>query len=66
MTSSVWHPFTQLKGFAPRGEVVRAQGAWLTFADGHRAIDGNSSWWVNTHGHAPQDRRGDRRAGAPV
>ena len=52
MTSSVWHPFTQLKGFAPRGEVVRAQGAWLTFADGHRAIDGNSSWWVNTHGHA--------------
>jgi adenosylmethionine-8-amino-7-oxononanoate aminotransferase len=49
---SVWHPFTQMKGFAPRGEIVSAQGAWLTTADGHRALDGISSWWVNLHGHA--------------
>ena len=52
MTTGIWHPFTQMKGFKPRGQVTAAQGAWLTFADGHRAIDGNSSWWVNTHGHA--------------
>jgi adenosylmethionine-8-amino-7-oxononanoate aminotransferase len=52
MSAQVWHPFTQMKGFEPRGRVVQAQGAWLTFEDGHRAIDGISSWWVNTHGHA--------------
>ena len=52
MSASVWHPFTQMKGFEARGRVVRAQGAWLEFEGGHRAIDGISSWWVNTHGHA--------------
>jgi adenosylmethionine-8-amino-7-oxononanoate aminotransferase len=41
-----------MKGFEARGRVVSAQGAWLSFEDGHRAVDGISSWWVNTHGHA--------------
>jgi adenosylmethionine---8-amino-7-oxononanoate aminotransferase len=54
----VWHPFTQMQGFVPRGEIVRAQGAWLTTASGHRVLDGISSWWVNIHGHAhPAIRR---------
>lgn len=52
MSASIWHPFTQMKGFEPRGRVTAAQGAWLSFADGHQAIDGISSWWVNTHGHS--------------
>ncbi|MCB9665751.1 MAG: adenosylmethionine--8-amino-7-oxononanoate transaminase [Alphaproteobacteria bacterium] len=47
----VWHPFTQLQGFAPLGTVVRARGAWLELADGRRVLDGIASWWVNVHGH---------------
>ena len=48
----VWHPFTQHKGFVSRGEVVRAQGAWLELADGRRVLDGIASWWVTLHGHS--------------
>ncbi|MBX2798376.1 MAG: adenosylmethionine--8-amino-7-oxononanoate transaminase [Myxococcales bacterium] len=50
--TDVWHPFTQLKGFTPRGRVVRASGAWLELDDGHRVLDGISSWWVTLHGHS--------------
>lgn len=50
--TSVWHPFTQMRDFAPTGRVVRAEGAWLFLEDGRRLFDGISSWWVNTHGHA--------------
>lgn len=28
------------------------RGAWLTDHDGHRYLDGISSWWVNLHGHS--------------
>jgi adenosylmethionine-8-amino-7-oxononanoate aminotransferase len=52
LVPELWHPFTQLRGFSPLGEVVRAEGPWLTLADGRRLLDGNSSWWVNLHGHA--------------
>ncbi|MEN0062414.1 MAG: adenosylmethionine--8-amino-7-oxononanoate transaminase [Myxococcota bacterium] len=48
----LWHPFTQLKGFVPRGNVVRAEGAWLTLGNGRRVLDGISSWWVTLHGHS--------------
>ena len=51
-TASVWHPFTQLQGFTPRGHVVRAEGAWLELSDGRRVLDGISSWWVTLHGHS--------------
>lgn len=50
--SDVWHPFTQLQGFTPRGRVVRAEGAWLELHDGRRVLDGISSWWVTLHGHS--------------
>lgn len=50
--SEIWHPFTQLRDFAPLGEVVEARGAWLTLADGRRVLDGIASWWVNVHGHS--------------
>lgn len=48
----VWFPFTQLRGFTPRGRIVSARGAWLSLDDGARVFDGISSWWVNVHGHA--------------
>lgn len=50
--NDVWHPFTQLQGFSPRGRVVRAEGAWLELDDGRRVLDGISSWWVTLHGHS--------------
>lgn len=49
--NDLWHPFTQLKGFTPRGTVVSASGSWLTLEDGRRVLDGISSWWVTLHGH---------------
>ena len=50
--AGIWHPFTQQRGFEPLGEVVRAEGSWLHLANGHKVLDGISSWWVNLHGHA--------------
>jgi adenosylmethionine-8-amino-7-oxononanoate aminotransferase len=49
--SPVWHPFTQHALRPSLPTVVRADGACLTTADGHRIIDAISSWWVITHGH---------------
>lgn len=49
---SLWHPFTQMEGFQPLGQVTQAQGAFLHLADGRQVLDGASSWWVNNHGHA--------------
>jgi adenosylmethionine-8-amino-7-oxononanoate aminotransferase len=48
---TVWHPFTQHAIEPPMRNIVRADGAWLTAADGQRILDGISSWWVITHGH---------------
>jgi adenosylmethionine---8-amino-7-oxononanoate aminotransferase len=52
--SCLWHPFTQMQGFA--GEeampvIERAEGVWLIDTSGHRYIDGVSSLWCNVHGH---------------
>jgi adenosylmethionine---8-amino-7-oxononanoate aminotransferase len=51
--SCLWHPFTQMRGFAREGVPVieRAEGAWLVDTDGRRYIDGVSSLWCNVHGH---------------
>ena len=50
--TSVWHPFTrqQHASAAPRA-IVKASGVWLEDTDGHRMIDGISSWWTNNIGH---------------
>ena len=32
--------------------IDRAEGCWLFDTDGRRYLDGNSSLWVNVHGHA--------------
>lgn len=48
----VWHPFTQHHTSGDPLAIVKAEGVYLYDADGKSYIDGNSSWWVNTHGHA--------------
>ena len=47
----VWHPYATLPAARPALEVERAEGVWLTLADGRRVIDGMSSWWCACHGH---------------
>jgi adenosylmethionine-8-amino-7-oxononanoate aminotransferase len=53
--AAVWHPCTQMKahadGAAPLVPIAAADGPWLIDADGHRLLDGISSWWVNLFGH---------------
>lgn len=51
--AAVWHPCTQMKRHEtlPLVPIARADGVWLTDCDGHRLIDGVSSWWVNLFGH---------------
>ncbi|MCE5316573.1 MAG: adenosylmethionine--8-amino-7-oxononanoate transaminase [Parachlamydia sp.] len=48
---AIWHPYTQMQG-ASHPLIVRAKGAILYDEEGHRYLDGISSWWVNLHGHA--------------
>ncbi len=50
---AVWHPCSQMKQHEtqPLLAVARAQGVWLYDPDGHRYLDGISSWWVNLFGH---------------
>lgn len=51
--AAVWHPCTQMKQherFAPV-PIARGDGAWLEDFEGHRFVDGVSSWWVNLFGH---------------
>jgi adenosylmethionine-8-amino-7-oxononanoate aminotransferase len=49
----VWHPFTQMKDWASRDQVVieRADGPWLFGTDSNRYLDGVSSLWTTVHGH---------------
>lgn len=47
----IWHPFTQHGLETSMLKMARADGAWLTAADGQRIFDAISSWWVVTHGH---------------
>ncbi|OHD05823.1 adenosylmethionine--8-amino-7-oxononanoate transaminase [Sphingopyxis sp. RIFCSPHIGHO2_12_FULL_65_19] len=51
-TSPIWHPFTQHGLGDPIPLISHAKGATLYAADGTSWIDGISSWWVTTHGHA--------------
>jgi adenosylmethionine---8-amino-7-oxononanoate aminotransferase len=51
--STLWHPFTQMRGFAAEQTPVieRGDGVWLIDTNGRRYIDGVSSLWCNVHGH---------------
>ena len=50
----VWHPFTDMAAWLDDDPLVieRAEGCWLYDSAGRRYLDGNSSLWVNIHGHA--------------
>lgn len=49
----VWHPFTPMHLWLEEDPLVieRAEGCWLYDEAGNRYLDGNSSLWVNVHGH---------------
>ena len=47
----VWHPYAPLEGALPPYPVKSAQGVHLTLSDGHKLIDGMSSWWSAIHGY---------------
>ena len=49
----LWHPFTQMRGWAQEDQVLieRAEGTELIDAEGNRYLDGVSSLWCNVHGH---------------
>jgi adenosylmethionine-8-amino-7-oxononanoate aminotransferase len=47
----IWHPFSQAETGPALPVAVKAEGAWIETAEGHRVLDLVSSWWVNLHGH---------------
>lgn len=51
----VWHPYTPMQRYLDEVDpfvVERAAGARFYDVDGRSYLDGNSSWWVATLGHA--------------
>ena len=52
MSSSIWHPYTQMKLAKAPVRIVRGKGAILYDNQDKEYIDAISSWWVNLHGHA--------------
>ena len=50
----VWHPFTQMQDYQNEPPLIieRGEGVYLYDAEGRKYFDGNSSLWVNLHGHA--------------
>jgi adenosylmethionine-8-amino-7-oxononanoate transaminase len=49
----LWNPFTQMKGYLESEPLIveRADGVRLVGVDGRSYYDGNSSMWLNVHGH---------------
>jgi lysine--8-amino-7-oxononanoate aminotransferase len=49
----LWNPFTQMKGFLEDEPLIveRAEGVRLWDIRGDEYYDGNSSLWLNVHGH---------------
>jgi adenosylmethionine-8-amino-7-oxononanoate transaminase len=50
---ALWNPFTQMKQYLADEPVVieRGEGVMLYDVDGRAYYDGNSSLWLNVHGH---------------
>src|SRR3990172_4831180 len=50
---AIWYPCTQMKDLetCPPLEVIRAEGCYITLANGQRLIDAISSWWCKSLGH---------------
>lgn len=53
----LWHPFTQMKGWADETPVIitGGQGSFLKDMSGRWYIDGVSSLWVTVHGHRKKE-----------
>jgi adenosylmethionine-8-amino-7-oxononanoate transaminase len=53
----LWNPFTQMKEFLADDPLIvaRAKGARLYDVDGNEYLDGNSSLWLNVHGHCREE-----------
>ncbi len=49
--SYLWHPYSQIPSATPALAVIRAEGVYLTLADGRQLIDGMASWWACIHGY---------------
>ena len=49
----LWNPFTQMKEFLDDEPLIvaRAEGVRLYDVRGNEYLDGNSSLWLNVHGH---------------
>src|ERR1700730_6028091 len=51
--NSIWHPCAQMKDYEtfPPLHITKAEGAYLTLANGQKMIDATSSWWCKSLGH---------------
>lgn len=51
----LWHPFTPFDSWLQESyeilSIAKGEGCWLIDEQGRRYLDGNSSIWVNLHGH---------------
>ena len=54
----LWNPFTQMKEFLDDEPLIvaRAEGVRLYDVRGNEYLDGNSSLWLNAHGHNRRER----------
>lgn len=50
-TQHIWHPYSSVFSDMPLYAVERADGVMITLKNGHRLIDGMSSWWAALHGY---------------
>jgi len=53
----IWHPFTQMNDWVKEEPVIieRGKGSYLYDTHGNKYLDGNSSYWVNIHGHRKRE-----------
>ena len=47
----IWHPYSERYSQSPIYPIEKAEGVYLTLADGRELIDGMSSWWSAIHGY---------------
>ena len=55
MTSSIWHPYTQMSEWDSFPNIVRGDGFWLVDSKGNRYLDGVASMWCNVWGHSKKE-----------